>query len=995
MKQLVVYRSSAGSGKTFAIVKQYLSILFDSKSYYAFKEILAITFTNKAAQEMKERILSELKNNACSEQPSEMLRLIAAENETSVEDLHLKSKIIYTKIIHNYSDFNVMTIDRFTNTVISAFSSELNLMPSYDIVLEEKEFLNDVVSTFIDESTSDEKFTELIFQIIDESIKKGIKTDIEKQLQQLEKILIQNQHKIKVYDYEQLILLRLKLVNHLDVLQSEIISNVKTIKQLLLTNSILEEWSPYGNISKILSVEEQLHDVDVDFISKLTNWMNEEKLFKKSLSSNDLNAINAIKDELNEMLTLLVSQLTGYVKYSELIKLFVPFMMVNTLYKKLKDVKSQNNVILISDFNALIGDIVKNEPAGFIFERIGSRFNYILVDEFQDTSLLQWNNLIPLIHESISNGGKNLIVGDAKQAIYRWREGHVKQFMDLPNLPNLDGGHEYEPLFQDVYELGYLKSNWRSSKSIVEFNNWLFHEVSKENNFNTIKDAYTESAQHIKRDFEGSVNINLSEISQQEYIKKQIDSVISIGYQYADITILVRTGKDGVEIAKILHELQIPFISDDSIYLFYSVQFKLMFFCFRYFENRDKNDLLLFNYYYNIYKNKSSQEFSLVPNTNQLEEYTLFQDFQKLDFILSFLGIADKDPHIYSFSDQFYQYVVKDHNTIFRFLDTIWEEAKKINVGSGEINAVQILTIHKSKGLEFPVVILPKATWAKKNNSQQPYVWIDDLTVFEQKFDFFIGQMNRKTLISLGKKSVFEKEEQLVALDNLNLYYVAFTRSADHLFVNMSGKITKGSVTASIVKYVKNHKNYNAQTGLFNLGELTIPSHKRKDESTVVVDFQSTKSPVKNLENKFVFENQINFGTLFHQLMSMVHNDFFKAYNHLEYLKNNFKINNEDFDKCKSYLNLLENSKDLSFLFNHGSSHYNEREIITKSGEVKRIDRMIFHNDYWWIIDYKTSSKEASDINQIKSYMNEFEKMGYINVKGMLIYLPSLETITF
>ena len=233
MKQLVVYRSSAGSGKTFAIVKQYLSILFNSKSYYAFKEILAITFTNKAAQEMKERILNELKQNASSEDPSEMLILIAAENEVSLEELHLKSKIIYSKIIHNYSDFNVMTIDRFTNTVISAFSSELNLMPSYDIVLEEKEFLNDVVSTFIDESTSDEKFTELIFQIIDESIKKGVKTDIEKQLQQLEKILIQNQHKIRVYDYDQLILLRLKLVNQLDVLLSEIISSSKMIKHLL------------------------------------------------------------------------------------------------------------------------------------------------------------------------------------------------------------------------------------------------------------------------------------------------------------------------------------------------------------------------------------------------------------------------------------------------------------------------------------------------------------------------------------------------------------------------------------------------------------------------------------------------------------------------------------------------------------------------------------------------------------------------------------------
>ena len=178
----------------------------------------------------------------------------------------------------------------------------------------------------------------------------------------------------------------------MDVLQSEIISSAKMIKQLLETNSILEEWSPYGNISKILSIEEQLYDVDVDFISKISNWINEDKLFKKSLSINELKAIDAIKDNLIEMLTLLVSQLTAYTKYSELVKLFVPFMMVNTLYKKLKDVKSLNNVILISDFNALIGDIVKNEPAGFIFERIGSRFNYILVDEFQDTSLLQWNN---------------------------------------------------------------------------------------------------------------------------------------------------------------------------------------------------------------------------------------------------------------------------------------------------------------------------------------------------------------------------------------------------------------------------------------------------------------------------------------------------------------------------------------------------------------------------------------------------------------------------
>ena len=150
------------------------------------------------------------------------------------------------------------------------------------------------------------------------------------------------------------------------------------------------------------------------------------------------------------------------------------FLMVNSLYSKLKELKTEQNIILISDFNTLISDIINNEPAGFIFERIGSRFNHVLVDEFQDTSVLQWHNLVPMIHESISNGGENLIVGDAKQAIYRWREGDAQQFMDLPKLLSLENRIEYETLFEYGFELGYLDTNWRSTSSVVKFNNTIF-----------------------------------------------------------------------------------------------------------------------------------------------------------------------------------------------------------------------------------------------------------------------------------------------------------------------------------------------------------------------------------------------------------------------------------------------------------------------------------------------------------------------------------------
>ena len=160
--------------------------------------------------------------------------------------------------------------------------------------------------------------------------------------------------------------------------------------------------------------------------------------------------------------------------------------MVQSLMDRITKEKSFQNAILISDFNDLVSDIIKNEPAGFIFEKIGSRYKYVLIDEFQDTSSLQWNNLIPLVHESLSVGGQNLIVGDAKQAIYRWRNGNVNQFISLPNITDSSLKPIYESLFKGSFEEKSLENNWRSSINIVEFNNWIFKEIIKNNDFENI-----------------------------------------------------------------------------------------------------------------------------------------------------------------------------------------------------------------------------------------------------------------------------------------------------------------------------------------------------------------------------------------------------------------------------------------------------------------------------------------------------------------------------
>ncbi|MFL2585921.1 MAG: UvrD-helicase domain-containing protein [Parvicellaceae bacterium] len=656
MKGFTVYRSSAGSGKTYTLVKTYLTLLFSINNDYGFKQILGITFTNKAADEMKNRVFEALEAITKEGVNNSLAIEISKENNFKLNEIVHRAENIFYKILHNYADFNLMTIDKFTNKVIRAFANELGLSSSYEVILEEIDFLEQAVSDFVDQSASDSFHLDLIQNLIDESIRQGAQNDIEKQLKKLNKIIFDSdleQHSL--LDEKKLLKLRNHVVSEIKNCENQIKIFCNDGNALILQNSIEISWQSYGRLNKVFDAFNQFQKLNIQELEKWDSWLENDQWFKKSLNSNQLNIITALKPEIESVVNKIIDFAKKWLKLIEVHKFITPFSMVQALINTIEIKKRNNNSILISDFNFLVSDIIKQEPAGFIFERIGSRYQYILVDEFQDTSSMQWENLVPLIHESISSGGKNLIVGDAKQAIYRWRKGNVKQFLDLPYLGDSYLKSNYELLLRSANNSMVLDDNWRSSKNIVEFNKWLFNKVANSTGSQNVIDAYKDVSQNFKRDFDGDVNVILKPkegFDLNNYLKLNIDSVLSIGYQYKDIAILVRSKNDGLKTINSLQEIDIPFISEDSIFLSSSVSYKLIFYGISYFEfNRTKDFKLLLHFLSIYYKNQKNdfEEIKTTLSNLNFDEYHQLFDFQKLHYCSNILKLGSDDPYVEKF----------------------------------------------------------------------------------------------------------------------------------------------------------------------------------------------------------------------------------------------------------------------------------------------------------------------------------------------------------
>ena len=1013
MQKLLVYRSSAGSGKTYTLVKTYLSLLFKIKSSFGFKQILAITFTNKAAEEMKKRVLSALDEISTEGKKNKLAIEISKEYNFDIAQVVERSKVITQKILHNYKDFNLMTIDKFTNKVIRSFSKELGISNNYNIILEENEFLEDVISKYIDEVSKNKNQLDILEKMIEESIELGVNNNIERQLNKLKRIIFKsNSQFINPMNVEEIANLRSFVNKGLNNSEKKLKDACRLGQEILLDHQIPDEWFPYGRVKTVFNSIDKFSNLSYKDIEKWNSWLEKDQWFKKSLSKSELATVNIIYDSIITQIKTIIKETSFRLKLIEVHKFLVPFSMVQSLIERINIEKSAQNSILISDFNDLVSDIIKNEPAGFIFEKIGSKYQYILIDEFQDTSTLQWNNLIPLVHESLSVGGQNLVVGDAKQAIYRWRNGNVGQFINLPKIHDISLKNNYESLFNNSFIEKELDNNWRSAVNIVEFNNWFFTQIVKELDIPSIQKAYTNLKQDCQRDFKGLVSIDISEKSEFDldlFLKSNIVNAIDSGYSFKDISILVRSKKDALKIINSLlvsrvivngESLDIPFVSEDSLFLNTSLAYKILVSAFNYFEFREERDLLILNHFLENYFSTENSTLKVVMTNIKafdFEYYSNFFDFEKLSFVLNILHLNPNDPFVDFFMNLSNNLILKENFSMVQLLDYFEQKASNLSVESAPKNAIQIITIHKSKGLEFPVVIVPYTNWGSKSNVDIPYTWVKNVNLEDRNIDLYIGEMSNRSLSHLDKKLVYEIEEKEVLLDTLNLYYVAFTRAIDQLYVSFENSEKKANLSNLLALTIKDHLSYNEESN-----QLLISNQKQKvselDSQVESVSkpynliFYNDDNYYNNIHSYINFSSRENFGTFFHNVISKVYSNFSDGFDYLDSLSTQPNLDKSYIDRTKTILNELQKNKSLSFIYDSNQIIYNEREFRSSDNEILRLDRLIIKDNHAIIIDYKTSKGE-NDINQVSNYLSNVKLCGFNKVSAFLLYVSNQELV--
>jgi ATP-dependent exoDNAse (exonuclease V) beta subunit len=1015
-----IFNASAGSGKTFTLTSRYLVKLLGSSENESYKRILALTFTNKASEEMKNRILSslnefsKLKNY---EKPSEILKDVKNQLDISFKEICLRAKNRLNLLLHNFSFFNVSTLDSFNHGIIKAFAKELNLAKDFKLVLDNNELTENTIKELLTRVGNEKAITDSLIDFANSKILEGKSWDVSYDLKELSSILSNENHYFKVKKLKQ------KTTIEFVHIKKEIIQRIKKIDKVIsegvrLSKNLITKTIPfvfsrnsYPNFLEKLKNKE-FKKIKTESLRKL--FENETLIIKKSRLDNE-----EVASQLLKKLFIYFEEIEKNLIDRHILNAFldslVPLSLLNQISLISKKIMDKNGELLISDFNKIISEEIKNQPSPYIFEKTGTRFSHYLIDEFQDTSLLQWANLIPLVSHSIEsyenevNGGSLLLVGDLKQSLYRWRGADPNIFFSLINNQNP---------FTIEQQNQTLKKNYRSSDNIINFNNDFFKHVSEKLIYKENQILYESSVkQDLNNNKGGYVSINFIENKNKKELYesylintlKVIDDCRERGFRYFDQAILVRNKNQQKLIADFLTLRGIPVISAEALLISSSPKVKLLV------------ELIRLRHTPNDLKSRGIVLKQMIPDEESVDTFEFFNKLlnQSIEsFFKSLFGISFKkflklsvssalvnvqrkmnwedNVHIQFLNDELFEFFSNNDKNEIQFLD-YWENNQdKLNiVTSGSTDAIQILTVHKSKGLEFPVIIYPFAD-SESHKSYNKKVWMP-FKNNGQTTDFLIPFNNliqKELSTGLELYNKVRKEEEL---DNLNVLYVALTRAASELYVIANNPI-KTSYTShnGLLKSFLEKSNNNKKVLQYQFGDktkinLTKKVSPKSEYNILNASKHVTYTPIYITQ---YIDQKINFGILFHKFMSKIEYSF-QIENEQEALKNTTALNkkslNEIIDLAKSILS----NKTLSQYFTKKYRVMCEKEIITPSGEILIPDRiLISEKKTCIIIEYKTGEKRKEHALQVGKYKNTLVNMGLNVEKSFLVYVsPFLEVI--
>lgn len=1064
--ELLVYKASAGSGKTFTLAVEYIKHLILNPR--AYRQILAVTFTNKATAEMKERILQQLYGIWVSDPASEpylnRIREDLQWKNLSEDDIRLAAGTALQYMLHDYSRFRVETIDSFFQSVMRNLARELELSPNLNIELNNTEVLSDAVDSLIEKLTPSSPVLAWLLDYINERIADDKRWNVSNEIKRFgwnifdESYIEQGEglrqqlkapNTIKLYRNE----LREMETEALEQMKGFYDQFIGELEAYALTPEDLK-----GGARGIGSYFRKLRDgrlSDKDTVNAtLKNSLDDAKNWATKTSAQKNEIIRLAETSL---LPLLQDAETFRPRNNKIVNSCrLSLQHLNKLQllahidEEVRELNREHNRFLLSDTNALLHNLVRDGDSSFVFEKIGANIRNVMIDEFQDTSRMQWDNFKILLLEGLSQGADSLIVGDVKQSIYRWRNG---DWGILNALGTKDAS------FPFPVRVETLKTNRRSETNVIRFNNNLFtaaveylnmlHLKELQEDCHPLQRAYADVAQESPRtEAKGYIKATFLEPDEEhDYTEltilslgEEVQWLLEAGVKLNDITILVRKNKNIPPIADYFDKtLHLSVVSDEAFRLDASQAICMLIDALRYLSNPEDKVAcasLMMNYESGIKKQGGDWDSLLtakpeealpeafVTGMETLRLMPLYELLEELFSLFEMKRIEEQDAYLFSFFDAVTEYLQNNSSDLDAFIRYWNETLCNKTIPSGEMDGIRILSIHKSKGLEFHTVLIPFCDWKLENETNNQLIWCSSTEAPFSTLDIVPVNYSSTMAESVYRQNYLDERLQLW-VDNLNLLYVAFTRAGKNLifWCKKGQKGTMSELLANALPQVaarEGDENWDEEEP-YESGELCpskytetdghLPEARKVSANRLAqkpdklpvhmesmrhdIEFrQSNRSAdfIQGVDEEESDNRFINRGRLLHTLFSAIETE-------------------EDIDNAidqlvfEGIIGKPETEESIRELTHHafslpqvqdwysGNWHlFNECDIIWQErGELhtRRPDRVMMRGNEIVVIDFKFGKQNKKYNKQVQGYMQLLTRMGYLkeNIKGYLWYV--------
>ena len=1034
-----ILNASAGSGKTYQLAYKYVRDVVEQPGIY--RHILAVTFTNKATEEMKSRILKEI-HLLASGQPSSYLDNLCRELSLDAATVRRRAREVRSKILHDYSRFTVLTIDTFFQRILRAFIKELGIDLNYNVEIETASVLTKSADTLIEQITTDRDLQRWLTDFVQERIDEGKKWDIRDGILTLGGELFKEKNKDALSaarPREELARIVGEATAHAAATKKRMQDAAAEAVRIIGDAGASVADFPYKGSGFAAYFYAVAGGSFERYGSRAEAACTRDEAWGKP-GSTAQGLRSRLQPLLREMCGLYDENVRAWNTCDLLRENYRSFALLSDLYAKVQQMCDQENMMLLSETKYILSEFIGHNDAPFIYEKVGNRFEHFMIDEFQDTSVKEWENFLPLLQNAMaqSEATSVLIVGDIKQSIYRWRGGDWK----------ILHGEAQQALGAGDTQVEVLRENWRSLPAVVAFNNRIIERIVAADNRalnetlakaseegsvdpaeaaalrDTLADAYRGHVQLPRRKAEHPGYVSVETFAERPPVVERICALIDKGFRPCDIMILVRGATDGAKVAAELLDFkrrnedpryrfdvmtqEALIVGNAPVSSFIAVALRLAL------NPDDSLSRAVYNHYlgrpFDRPLDDSERDFFRSVRLLSPEEA-----FERIVMRHALQGDRRQTAYLQAIHEQIISFCATKIADIALFLRW-WEETGKNRSLSVEESAttVEITTIHKAKGLEKRAVLIPYCSWSpdpKSSGTVQNIVWAEARGDGAEAIGRFPVRY-KKAMAESGFSSEYYRELVYSHVDNINLLYVALTRAAEslHVFIpRKGGKSVGGLLLQSIgadgdkalLDGTEGRRTATEEGERFEFGLFTGPvpgGGKASDGVHVVLENYPTARADLRLrlpsQRYFEEEDEVelsprNFGILMHKAFEQA-DDRQQIYEAVQRMRDDGTLSPGEAEALRGMIARALAHPVAGEWFGGGWQRVrNENEIIVPgAGSTRRPDRVMIRGTRAVVVDYKFGSREPGRYRrQVGEYLGLLRQMGYTECEGYLWYV--------